>query len=95
MAVFSSISDGVCDERTARAELVELQFVVVSHVQTSLGLGGRGQGEGLGVQALGGQRAFQRLGDAGGGAGRIEGGGAVAPVEHEGGARRGRDRPWR
>src|SRR5215472_4081702 len=37
----------------------------------------------LGVQALGGERAFQGLGDAQRGAGRIERRRAVAPVQHE------------
>src|SRR5579871_5898669 len=47
---------------------------------------GRIEGERLGVQALGGERAFEGLGDAPCGGGRIERGRAVAPVEDEGGA---------
>src|SRR5579862_4157728 len=57
-------------------------FRSVSSAMVSL-VGGVG-GQGFGVQAFGGQRAFQRLGDARGGASRVERRGAVAPVEDEG-----------
>src|SRR6185437_14628676 len=51
-----------------------------SRVWIGVGVEVRGarQGERLGVQALGGESAFQRLADARGGAGRVEGGRAVA-----------------
>src|SRR5471030_497355 len=83
VAVFSSPSPMV-----ASAPLLGPNSSSLRSVSSAMsGLVGRGDRDwqGFGVQAFGGERAFQRLGHAHGCAGGIEGGGTVAPVEHEGG----------